>query len=463
MFSLLLVLIVALAIITRSEVLPRESWLGHSLYWIHDNVYLWVKGQAYHRFFPFSIVWWIGVVLILMAMIAAYLLGISMIRDPHSWLLARAVRQPWTHRFLKAGARLFRRIGTRPVALRTMVEREYHLLRQELLRLPDQVDCESSLRKWLGCATLRIHLIEIDEREEDEDEKADELLAAVIWFECYQQCLIREQDAVLEDWMTEAKPTLSPVLGWISKSTMRDVLDQENERYHGTNLVLDVIRLWIADDPEKAPAIVEIVAKSLKIENPEDWFPELQMREITPSTMRKRLLQIVAEKVENRTQHLWKVTRWIEAHAFHGKDLPLDGLASGLPRNWENMTWAGSAGKLSLLISLEVARRTQTSQLSTRMLEAVETLHFSLRILASRKRTRENFVLGSDAFGAMFAHQPEEALLEQHRRIVEVSSVREVENERLLMKEGWLTPEDLRLNEERIAARTLATGSGQEG
>lgn len=109
------------------QLLP-ERGAGYPLYWLHDALYLPVKGRTYTAFFPLSVVWWFLIALSLTLGTISWLSDRSLIRSPHirwlNWLVGREGNERW----LIPAALALRPFGIQPVLLRSVIQQRIDLL-----------------------------------------------------------------------------------------------------------------------------------------------------------------------------------------------------------------------------------------------------------------------------------------------------------------------------------------------
>ena len=112
-----------LVALVQLHILP-ESGPGRALYYLHDTLFLPFKGYTYTMFHPYSLVWWIIILLVLVLAIVSFLLGRSFLKRPHIWLVRRLVHHPNTYWYLVNGSRVFNYFGLKPNLIRLVAQRE---------------------------------------------------------------------------------------------------------------------------------------------------------------------------------------------------------------------------------------------------------------------------------------------------------------------------------------------------
>ncbi len=108
------------------------------LYWLHDNVYLWLKGHLFTQFFPFGLAICLLILALLAPQLAGYVADRSLLRRPHLRLLRRVVAAPIgifaAHALLRRGAAVLKRVGVQPGLLLAATEYEWTRARLRTLQ-----------------------------------------------------------------------------------------------------------------------------------------------------------------------------------------------------------------------------------------------------------------------------------------------------------------------------------------
>jgi hypothetical protein len=91
--------LVALAVPLRQSRLAREG-PGHGLLWLHDNIYLPLKGYTFTLGFPISLTWWLGLLLLAVLGLVGFLLARPLTLPLHIWLIRLALQRSRLYRLL---------------------------------------------------------------------------------------------------------------------------------------------------------------------------------------------------------------------------------------------------------------------------------------------------------------------------------------------------------------------------
>jgi hypothetical protein len=143
--------------IVATRLLPVKG-IGYVFYWIHDHVFLPIKGYTYTLFYPYSISWWGMLLTVLITWLAAYLLMISFTRDPHIYLLRRIVRRDVRHRVLVKTSKWLKKWRFHPVLLKAVTDMERKKALYHLAALPLTVVDENVVKRAIRLTQLYIDL-----------------------------------------------------------------------------------------------------------------------------------------------------------------------------------------------------------------------------------------------------------------------------------------------------------------
>lgn len=147
-------------IIIAARLLPPDG-AGYVFYWVHDHIYLPVRGYTFTLFYPYSISWWGMAATVFIAWLVGYLLLVSFIKNPHVSLLRSVVRRDSGHRFLIKTAGWLKRRRLEPVMLRevTALERIQSLNRLVSAPFPGDTNVELLVRRLVRLTGMHINLI----------------------------------------------------------------------------------------------------------------------------------------------------------------------------------------------------------------------------------------------------------------------------------------------------------------
>jgi hypothetical protein len=107
--------------------------IGASLYWLHDHVFLWLKGQLWTALFPVGTFAWLAAAVVLLAgTLSSYLLGVDPIRALQARVIRGLCKRTNGTALLLGTLRLGTAIGLRGDFLRSLVKDEFGLLLEKL-------------------------------------------------------------------------------------------------------------------------------------------------------------------------------------------------------------------------------------------------------------------------------------------------------------------------------------------
>lgn len=98
--------------------------LGRALYWVHDVLWLPVKGWVWTRFFPYSLIVCLLALLGFGVWVFRFLTGVPLLRGRHQAWTGWALRKPVLQPLLLWGARRLEGVGVTPEFLRRAVHQE---------------------------------------------------------------------------------------------------------------------------------------------------------------------------------------------------------------------------------------------------------------------------------------------------------------------------------------------------
>lgn len=246
---LLLILIVAGIIgtpifIMVTRILP-EAGSGHIFYWIHDHIYLPIKGYTYTLFYPYSLGWWGPLLTIIILWLIAYLAMVSFIRDPHIYFLRKVVRRNTRHRILVRTSKRLKKWKMEPVLLREVASQERKKALHRLIAIPLSKADEGAGKRLVNLTLLHIHLITLPAV------SRENLLEAVLcWHQAYLGLRARQQKnpgieglKTLTSQLAKEIETFMPhLLNYKDRKQLTDAME-EKASFAVSSVVLDLFYL----------------------------------------------------------------------------------------------------------------------------------------------------------------------------------------------------------------------------
>ncbi len=284
---------VLLTLVVVLRLLPRDG-LGYPLYWLHDYIYLPIKGYTVTRRFPYSLVGWGTAGLLFAAWLASvvifFLTGRSPLQDLYSALARHAVRQPVTHGAIIVGTRLLRHFRLRSTVLLAFVEQERA---RALLALSPRAWSCRRLRQitdlWLGLFLMSA------------SKPADWVRAAAEWSQAFLAARIYDD----EDSAWE----LARSVWRVAMPLLPTGIIQMPPLFGPLAAALDVLSIAYAIDPEvPARAPGSVMASHVDI-SPASLAPDRLVSRIEARRATITQLVLLLERSLRRT---WKDRDWAE-------------------------------------------------------------------------------------------------------------------------------------------------------
>jgi hypothetical protein len=185
---------------------------GQSLYWLHDIIYLPIKGYTFTLYHPDSWIWW-GLIFTLLALwTASFALDRSLILRPHVALLKETVHRPFLGRRLLDCARYLAQYRVNPRLLISMVERERQLALHQLRGKAEARQCRQVA--YLTRLLVDLYLLH-------KPDLLCHIKAAVRWHEAFRQLEVQAQKygvgvAAAQDELINALPDIITPLTHLS-------------------------------------------------------------------------------------------------------------------------------------------------------------------------------------------------------------------------------------------------------
>lgn len=141
LLALLVIPVLVWLILVIFQPLDKHG-LGYWPYWLHDYIFLPLKGYTYTLYYPNSLAWWGFIAIVVIVWLASFLSDTSFIQPPHVRLLRRLVGQEICHGALLLIPRLLRYHWFEPRLLIAVTEHERILALHKLNEaLPTSTEC----------------------------------------------------------------------------------------------------------------------------------------------------------------------------------------------------------------------------------------------------------------------------------------------------------------------------------
>lgn len=370
---LTLILIIAAIIgipvfIIVTRILPLEP-VGKYFYWLHDNIYLPVKGFTYTLFYPFSLSWWGPLAIIFAVWLISYLMMISLTKDPHAQVLRRIVRRKTKHRLLLAATRIMRKWKFDALLLQEITGQEREKALYKVAAMPIDIVDENAADLLFHLTLLHIKLLTL--RTPD---PVNCLRAAVVWQHTYIQFnnrLARNTDQPLLKKITPAlaylmDTLLFPYLDHNDESQLKEALETPGG-FDAKSMCLDLLYMASLHNQPLADKLYgrPDLPKSTTI---------LYNRALT---IARRLADTAAER-HNIIDHSRKILQRIRKKELH---------AAGFIETEEKEKWPLLLDdaeeipyycRMALNVSLDLAGIMADAAIALAMVEAIEAFEFEL-------------------------------------------------------------------------------------
>jgi hypothetical protein len=224
------IVVPAFIIITRA--LPKEG-IGSVFYWIHDRIFLPIKGYTYTLFYPFSLSWWGPILTALFLWLIAYLGMVSFIKNPHVYVLRKVIhRNPKKHHgiLIKTGAWLKKR-NMEPILLIQVTNMERKKTLNQLANLPLSQMNETLLTRVIHLTQLHVQLMILPPVKAVQE---THLEALVYWHQAYLQAEIRCQNnppspqlkELLSRLAEQIETLILPLLNYKNDTLLKEAVKQ---------------------------------------------------------------------------------------------------------------------------------------------------------------------------------------------------------------------------------------------
>ena len=222
--------IVIPAFIMISRLLPRQG-AGYIFYWIHDHIFLPLKGYTYTLFYPYSLSWWGPILTALLFWLIAYLTMVSFIKDPHAWVLRKVVCRTKRHPVLVKTSRWLKKWRMEPVLLKEVTHLERERALHQLLGVPLSQPAETPVSRVVYLTRLHIDLMTLPPVK-----KAQEtyLEALCYWHRAYMQTRVRFQmnpqaehlKTLTAQLAEQAEMLILPLLNYRDETQLKEAIAQ---------------------------------------------------------------------------------------------------------------------------------------------------------------------------------------------------------------------------------------------
>jgi hypothetical protein len=322
--------------------------LGRTLYWLHDTIYLPIKGYTFTLYHPESWIWW-GLAFTLLALwTVSFALDRSFILRWHIALLTKAVHQPILAQFLLATAHFFARHRIHSRLLVSMVERERQLALHQLRGKASTTQC----RKAANLTRLLVALYLLNE-----PEVLDHARAAVCWHETFLQLVIQAKKHNVDTAGAQKQlgGTLASIVSPLSHHLNNDVATAKITKPLGFDL---------------GGLFIELV--SLVRDGQDNSYPELPTIEMwsTPDAW-------LVEAVDQRRVALMEARKSLELQNQLTDPISSEYSLFNLTSENPKLIWL--IGQLAMSLAMHITLRVEKLEIGLAYLEAIEAMKLTLK------------------------------------------------------------------------------------
>jgi len=421
--------------------LPKTG-VGNTLYWLHDHIFLPIKGYTYLLFFPLSLVFWGAVLFMIILWLISYLSPNPIFKRLQIFLTRKVVQRKLLHPLLIKTAGKLKKWRLKSELLIEVTAEQRKKALNRLAALPLTEMDRRVITSAVRLTQLFTRLITLPP-----SRPRDYLAAAVYWEEVYMRLRPRLTsdsrsggewlENVTTEWAAHIDGIITPLLQY--KTVQRlEAAKEKKAGFDTLTLAVDLLYLASLKNNEMAGYIL---GPKIPLEKRE----EVITRRLAASTASRRsFLDRNRSRLESRSPLLRS-----DFLTAHPADLPL-------------------IGRLSLLIALDLAAFSDTPGIGLGFLESIETLDFVLHLRQLDFQTsKEKEPTGQDQ-----RHQKLDGLISglpgprDYRfcaELVEAETNRRKEiwqqsQQFALGKEGLIRPGDFQLADTRVQALYHAAG-----
>ncbi|MCP4154332.1 MAG: hypothetical protein GY757_41795 [bacterium] len=177
-----LVLVVGTPVfVAITRYLPPTDF-GYAVYWLHDNIYLPVKGFSYTYFFPISLLFWGPLLFLIILKLFSYLFAYPVFKHLQVFFARKAVRKRFLHLPLVKTSGRLKKWRMKPLLLSQVAAEQREKSVSRLKAMPLAEDNRKVFSSAVALTGLHTRLITLPPAGQ-----ADHLEALVYWHDIYKQ------------------------------------------------------------------------------------------------------------------------------------------------------------------------------------------------------------------------------------------------------------------------------------
>lgn len=374
--------VLLLIVAVMFELLPKDG-SGYPLYWLHDKVYLPIKGYTYTLFYPTSFIWWGFITTILGLSLASWLSDRSFIRQSHIGLARFAINRKLLRPILLRTAGWFKQRGVEPRLLKSVAQHERALALMKLAAT-DKRNAKASRAECAKVAHLTQLLIKLLIL--PEATLTDHLTAATYWQQALLQIQVHGHEPPPSELASQIGLLMRPIFDEQDDNQLERALAQQ-ANFEPSSIMIDLLYLAYFTDLERNTGKSK-VKKALN----SDTTATLERE-------RNRWQANLADSIETRRTLLDEMRSQLEPRQLSRPDsneLERTLVKLAMPTEKDHLP---AIGQLSLGIALHLAWQTKSPNIAQGYLDSIDTLAFVLQFVGPTSRIPEQTAILSALIG----------------------------------------------------------------
>jgi hypothetical protein len=452
------IVIPAFIIITRA--LPKQG-IGSVFYWIHDHIFLPIKGYTYTLFYPFSLSWWGPILTALFLWLIAYLTMVSFIKDPHVYILRKVIRRNPKKRhgmLIKTGGWLKKR-NMEPILLKQVTNMERKKTLNQLANLPlSQMD-ETLASQVIHLTQLQIQLMILPSVK---TVRETQLEALVYWHQAYLQAEIRCQKyppspqlkELLNQLAEQIETLILPLLNYKNEILLKEAVKQR-AGFDIPSILLDLLYLASLNNNSLAvlllgsPTTEEAIKRAVVTRLAASSHERRTVLDETRFRLEKFLEQKTGPHNTGSSETFESVT-----HDNIEVRLKVDPIYAG--------TTLPVLGDLALSIALHLSALVDSASIGLGYIDSLETYDFVFNCLDLEETSNPESPYFTALQSLNRLPTPDDYLLSAHLSGLALDEYENLWKQSILKEDGTIQPGDIELAKARIHSLFHSAGPGPE-
>jgi hypothetical protein len=217
------------------------------VYWLHDHVYLPIKGYTFTLFYPFSLLWWLLLIAALSVSLVSFLGLRASWRVPHVWFTRLMLENPGIHRWILGVGKALNRQGA---SLQALSWTATDLWQQTLEAARRSDRSESELWPFAQAVHLAKFSFQLRQLQVVEGEEKPDLQLFNLWLETYLELDQNAQGMSHRQYFVDLRRDLA--LAMVDHLPNLNKDDVSGEAFDERVLISDLKYLLMAAHPQLA-------------------------------------------------------------------------------------------------------------------------------------------------------------------------------------------------------------------